>query len=519
MSNKASNQLHELIKSMSSAEKRYFKLYSERHPTKEKKTYINLFDEIDRQETYDEALLIQRLGNTPATRHLSIAKNRLYHHVLRSLDSYHAQQNVDAELHQYLHYAAILFDKTLYSQCDRILNSALKIALKHERYAVVLQIVNRRKRLAETENFQNGRGSDIQEIHELESNALHMLMAESALWQVKSEIFETLFRKGHARDATQVAALRQALDTAAATYADKALSLEATYLWGQARSAYHFATGAYEETARVLTTLVETLETRMEQAQYEPGMYISALTNLVYVSAKLNRFDDVNTWLYKARNLPNAMLARMNEDLDLRIFTNTYSIELAICNLTGNVERGLALLSELEGLLGRWEPLLSPVRRAGFYHAMCTMYFVAGDVKKALYWNNALLNHISIEKSEDLYCFAAMVHLLLHYELGNLDLMPYGLKSLSRYLDTRERKYRFEQLFTGLVKQLMKPLGREDTKALLHEFSEAVSALENDPFEKHVLEYFDFQAWADWKATGVPMRDILLRKAPAKDVL
>ena len=54
MSNKASNHLHELIKSLSSAEKRYFKIFADRHSTKEIKTYITLFDEIDRQDIYDE---------------------------------------------------------------------------------------------------------------------------------------------------------------------------------------------------------------------------------------------------------------------------------------------------------------------------------------------------------------------------------------------------------------------------------------------------------------------------------
>ncbi len=518
MSNKASNQLHELIKSLTSAEKRYFKLFSERHPTKEKKSYIKLFAEVDKQSEYNEAVLLEKFPDSAFTRHFSIAKNRLYHQLLRSLDSFHASNSIEPELYQYLHYSNILFDKTLYGQCERILNTALKIAQKHEYWAIVLQIAKRKKRLAETDNYQTDPENSIADIHALEQQALTKLALESQLWLSKSVIFENLFRKGQARQPEHLITMQREIDKAKALLNNDNKSLEALYLLGQAESAFSFASGNYNATAKILIELLELLEAQMDLVKHEPGMYISVLTNLVYVSAKLNRFDEANTYLTKAHKLPEAMISRMNDDLELRIFNSTYSIELAICNLTGNIQRGMKLLDELGPKLKRWELMLSVVRRAGFYHSMCTLYFIAGDTKKALYWNNELLNSISIEKSEDLYCFAEMLHLIIHFELGNHEVIPYGLKSLKRYLETRERRYKFEELFTDLFRKLSKIQHQSAIRELMTDFSEKVMILEKDPYEKHVLEYFDFQAWAESKATGEEIYKILLRKAPGKEL-
>ena len=49
-----SEELFQLIKSLSKQEKRYFKLYASRHVIGEKNKYVQLFDAIDKQAAYNE---------------------------------------------------------------------------------------------------------------------------------------------------------------------------------------------------------------------------------------------------------------------------------------------------------------------------------------------------------------------------------------------------------------------------------------------------------------------------------
>ena len=61
---KASNELHQLIKSMNMSEKRHFKIHSSRHVMGERNNYMHLFDAVVRQETYDETKIKKQFSDT-----------------------------------------------------------------------------------------------------------------------------------------------------------------------------------------------------------------------------------------------------------------------------------------------------------------------------------------------------------------------------------------------------------------------------------------------------------------------
>ena len=51
---KATNELFDLIKSLSPSEKRAFKIFASRHVLGEENSYVLLFEAIDNLEVYDE---------------------------------------------------------------------------------------------------------------------------------------------------------------------------------------------------------------------------------------------------------------------------------------------------------------------------------------------------------------------------------------------------------------------------------------------------------------------------------
>src|SRR5688572_18492142 len=99
MSNKASDSLFRLIKSLTKAEKRNFTIYASRHTSAEDNNGIKLFDAIDSQEEYIENALTAKFGS----KQFSIVKARLYDLILRSLDAFHSSSSIDAELKRDLH--------------------------------------------------------------------------------------------------------------------------------------------------------------------------------------------------------------------------------------------------------------------------------------------------------------------------------------------------------------------------------------------------------------------------------
>jgi hypothetical protein len=128
MGNVASDQLFILIQSMSKSEKRYFKL----QPHQEEGNHRVLFDAIEKQTQYNEPKLIEALEGTGIENTLSLSKNRLYHVLLKSLASFHAKSDPNAELYRLIQSIDILLKRDLADQAHKLLHSAYKLAEKNE---------------------------------------------------------------------------------------------------------------------------------------------------------------------------------------------------------------------------------------------------------------------------------------------------------------------------------------------------------------------------------------------------
>ncbi|MGB6035771.1 MAG: hypothetical protein WBG42_05855 [Cryomorphaceae bacterium] len=514
MSNKASNQVHELIHSMAPAEKRYFKLYAERHSGNSKNNYHLLFRAIENQGEYDEEAILSQFKGDPFVKHFSIAKNRLYHQILKSLDAYHAEGSVEAELQRYLHYVEILFQKTLYNQCSRVLATAEKIAEKHEKEIILLRIIKWKKKLIEIRHHEDANSK----LFEDQQRLLSELSVSNSLWKIKASVFEELFKKGQARSLEMAESSQLDLDSLN-SFKGQSNVFETNHLIYHTESAIYFRTGDYKKCKIALLENLALIEEHLHLVAEEPILYHSVLTNLIYVSAKLNQFDDVKRFLQESRSLPEKLKINPTEHIEYRIFSDSYELELAICNLTGNTSRGKELVEIIPPMLERWNYKHGDVKRASFLHGLSVMFFTMGSLGDSLKWNNELLNTISIKKAEDSFCFGQMFHAVLHFELGHSDLLSGIIKSLTRYLDTRERRYKFEDHFIQLAKSLEKQHFKESNRAHFQIFIEAVRPLENEDYEKIAFEYFDFIAWAESHLTGISFQDAVQERATVKNVL
>src|SRR4051812_29000847 len=96
-----SNEVFLLIKSLSRNEKGYFKKYSSKHTLAEGNFYVELFDELDAQEEYDEEEIKKHLGKK-RTKNFPSEKNYLYKLILRSLNEFYHNNSVERELRDLL---------------------------------------------------------------------------------------------------------------------------------------------------------------------------------------------------------------------------------------------------------------------------------------------------------------------------------------------------------------------------------------------------------------------------------
>ena len=145
-----STDLFFLIKSLSKAERAYFKKYAKRF-SDEDTLSLKLFEEIEKQcdsdSEYNEEIIRERLNKIQNVNQLSVAKNYLYDLVLKSLLTAQSEKSLDDKFDKYVAQAELLLNKTLFDQSMKILKKAKKIAYEYENYMKLFNILQIEKNL------------------------------------------------------------------------------------------------------------------------------------------------------------------------------------------------------------------------------------------------------------------------------------------------------------------------------------------------------------------------------------
>lgn len=142
MARTASDGLFRLIHSLNRTEKGYVKRYCSRHVVGDGNDYLRLFDIIDSQEQYNEALVKSKLADTAMARRLSAVKNYLYQQILEAMRSYHASSSHERQIVELLEDADFLWEKTLYDQSMRRVIRARELAIAHDEYPFWLKTLS-----------------------------------------------------------------------------------------------------------------------------------------------------------------------------------------------------------------------------------------------------------------------------------------------------------------------------------------------------------------------------------------
>jgi tetratricopeptide (TPR) repeat protein len=134
-----SDALHLLICQLEKSEKRSFRLFANLYEKGEQgANYLQLFDLIAAQKTYNEEKIIKKLGDTAFSKNISNSKYQLYHLILKSLRHQHAHDRVHFRVREMWMDMYLLMEKGLYQQAEKVADKALVMAKEHALFAVFL---------------------------------------------------------------------------------------------------------------------------------------------------------------------------------------------------------------------------------------------------------------------------------------------------------------------------------------------------------------------------------------------
>lgn len=511
MSSKVNNALFDLIHSLTKSEKRYFKLMSSRHAIGGENNYIVLFDAIDKQTAYNEEKLFKVFKGEAFLNRFSITKKRLYDHILTSLDSFHRINSTEAQLHNMLHSFEILFEKSLYDQSRRVLRSAEKLAEKNEMHEILLLIAKKERKLIETEGNELVSNDRINHISTKLNNSISSVLLLEKVWNVKSQLFVLLAKKGIARNVDEIQAFSAICEPILKEIeVDNETAVEIQYLMFHTLSAYYYAIGDMDRSFDQLRANLSLFEREKGKLMIEANKQVSVFTNAIYVADRLGFHKESVHYLTQLKKFSNSIAP--NEDLAIKLFSSVSSIEFSLCIRKGDFVSANKIAEKVEVQLTLFDSKITPLRKAFLEFKMAVTAFGSQDYSKALFWVNQILNNAELDKTEDIVGFTQLLDLLIHIELNHDKLLPYSLKSTMRFFKTRNRLYDFEKMFLQFIGKLIKCEDRFEIENLWQELYNDLATITDNTFESIVLEYFDFKSWAESKLTQKSFNSVVQEK-------
>ncbi len=497
---KASTELFDLIKSLSKSEKRFFKLTSSLQSGE--KNYLKIFDYVDKQKVYDEEELKDAFSHETFIKHFPSEKNHLYKLILKSLRSFHSDKSISSVLKQEVKNVEILYKKALYKECNKFVSRAKKQAILHEKFYYWFELLSWEKLLLE-EAYEAGRFErNLDELIDEEQEVIDKLR-NLAEYQMLYSRINFLYRSG---GFSKNEAEREEVDKIANHPLIKgkntALSSRAAticyYIQGLCAATNRDYQTSFVKFLRVKTILDENPLLKRDL----PKRYVRTLKNLLYCYIDNNELDKAEETIQMMRDLSSER-GFDSIDVKVKIFTSSYIAELMICDRRGTYDRSLEIANQIIKGIESYGHKINKEQQIVFYYNLTYVYFGAEQYNNALKWVNNLLNDNEQVLRQDIYNFARLFNLIIHFELENYDLLEYVIKSTSRYLKKQKKDYEAEFIIIKYLKKLIKI---DEKVARNHVFEKMYKELDETfkkPSERVVLQYFDYLSWADSKVRGI----------------
>lgn len=510
MANKSSNYLYELIKSLTKAEKRYFKVYVSRHTgnNTENNNQI-LFDAIDKQEEFNEDELLKSLKKHLFVKKFSITKARLYDTILKSLDAFYAEKSITKIILNEIHFISILYDKSLYKQCAKRIISAKKLAQKHNKNELLKEIINWEKKLIEKDNYANTKLQSIKKLVTQENELLNKISLDTQLWELKSILFQHINTKGRARSNKEVDELKNIVYQKLKLIDALKSEIKLYYSYLHIKAAYYFAIYEYEKCFITLEETINHLENNKLHFKEEPNILFSVLNNCVYLAIQLKKEKKAQEYYKKLKLNFNELKEEASEDLMLKLKSSLLSLELSIIKNTHNFSNSDAVLTSTIHFINSYKPQINESRLAYLYFNLASIYFLKQNYSEALKWINSLLNDINIDTTQEIYSFAQILNLVIHLELDNKELVLYTIKSTKRFLQTRNKLFDFETIMLNFIRDISSENDFFEKSEAYEKLVVELTKIKQHKYETIPLESFDYLSWAKAKTLKKPIKEIV----------
>jgi len=484
-----------LVQSLTKAEKRNFKLYAKRLQSGADTKFLVLFDIISKMSTYQEDYVYKKMKGLTSTQ-LSNTKRHLYKQVLVSLRLLHSQKNIDIQVREQLDFARILYGKGMYLDSLKMLDKAKEMALENHRDILALEVLEFQK-LIEERHITRSR-SVKNKVEDLIDEALqtsNVIASTCRLSNLKIKMHGWYIQIGHIKDEKDRMIVEEYFrSNLPKVKVDSLGFFEKVYLY-QSYVWYYFILLDFKKCLVYAKLWVQMFTKNPKFIDADPALYMRGLAYTLtgsFNTRDKKAFEKYLEIFEKFEKEHEANLDALSKKL-MFLYLATARINRHL--ILGTYKEGVKLIPVIQKQLEVYAPLLDVHRLMVFNYKIAYLYMKNGDYNKTLDYLNVIINLEVGHLREDIQSYARIMQVVSHYELGNINLLPYLIKSNYRFLDKVKELNKMQKSSLDFFNKVIQ-LPDSETKSACKEFVLDLKKISQDPYEKRSFLYLDMLSWA-----------------------
>lgn len=483
--------LARLVKSLSGAEKRYFKLLTRKQAGS--KDYLGLFDIIDKAPTADTVMIKEKFRKTNPKSSLNNTARYLVKVLTDSLIQSKVEKDSLFHLFQEIMRVKILQERSLHEEGYLLLKKIRSSASASQQHLVEYFTFREELDYLSDSSFQVITDKTLIGIQMKAKDTLKVLNHI----QDHHSLFELLkYRLVHSgkissdEDRKRLNDLMLSEMILVAGKSKNSFAAQKLHLLFQ--SFFFTDIGDYQSALKTFHALNKLFEENIKLLNKPPLDYLSTLNGILDSLHTLRKYGEISYYIEKLKQLDQSDYP---EYFRYQVRKTVIVYQLAILTGEAKFAEALEFTRNIDNSVLKMYPMINEEKQWELYFFCSLVHFEKKDWKRAHGYINQVMQ-LHKAQPQLLVCKAIrLLNIIIYYETDDTDYLQYEIRSYKRFFSKQHPLLKSETLLLKFILLWPDPRKKKIPQAFYKTISKEVHSIIEDKYEMQLLKYFDYTKW------------------------
>jgi len=439
-------------------------------------------------------------------------KAHLTQKILQALRQFESAKNSEIHIREMIDYVQLLYNRGLFRQAFDILKKAYKKVAKTGNLELKLELLKWEKNLL-NQSVGSQYSQSVQRVISEVEDANSKINLINQFTNLAVKLNAIYFRTGYIRNDEHLKEVQNIFYDGLPTHEEEDLSIHEKLSLYRLYVNYYYFIEDMDLGYQYALKWLHLYDQHSDLKQSQLNDYLSAVNQVMIAEYKLFQYQNFLKSRQRLHKLNEQMQNSVNENIRNRLVKYVYVHEFNRIFMLGKFNLGVKLLKKINPDLEAFIQRSDEHSRIILFYKIACLYFGDSQYHRALEWLNRMQQDEKTDLREDIHSFSRILSLIAHYELGNMEVIDYYIRSTYRFFLKKGELHLFQRYILRFLRKLAGEFREEELipefKKLLHN----LEPLQDIRYEKRSFIYFDIIAWLESKIMGISVQQRIQERA------